>query len=114
MSGRPVVRLALTFALIVFLVLPALVQAAPWPGRGTDRPTVLELLESLMPDAVRAWLRKPAQRGVTLKCSAGIDPNGRPCGVLPECSAGIDPDGKPCGVTPKCSAGIDPNGKPCS
>lgn len=94
MLGRPVVRLALTFALIVALVLPALVQAAPWPGGGADRPAMLELLENLMPDAIRAWFQPPARRGVTLKCSAGIDPNGKPCGVIPKCSAGIDPDGR--------------------
>ena len=112
MSGRSVVRLALTLALTVFLVLPALGQAATsWPLQGADRPALLEFLESLV--AVRTWFQPLARRGVNLKCSAGIDPNGRPCGVLLECSAGIDPDGKPCGVTPKCGAGIDPDGKPC-
>lgn len=83
MYRKSAVRLALTLSLTVFLVLPALGQAAPRPALGPGRASLLELVESLLPEAVRAWLaprtQAPARRGVPLKCSAGIDPNGKPC-----------------------------------
>ena len=83
MSGRPAVRLASTVALILFLVLPDLGQAAPRPALGSSRASLLELVESFLPEAVRAWLapraHAPARPRMPLKCSAGIDPNGKPC-----------------------------------
>lgn len=83
MSGRPAVRLALTLVLTLFLVIPALGEAAPWPVPGSGRASLLELVESLLPEAMRAWLAPrapaPARPRVPLKCGAGIDPNGKPC-----------------------------------
>jgi hypothetical protein len=83
MSGRPAVRLVSTLALTLFLLLPGLGQATPRPALGSSRTSLLELVESFLPEVVRAWLAPrahvPAQPRVPLKCGAGIDPNGKPC-----------------------------------
>lgn len=72
------------------------------PGR--DRPAPVWEMRSLR-EVVQDWLLRriapsPGGReeGVRLKCSAGIDPDGKPCAVLGDCGAGIDPDGQPCAV----------------
>ena len=85
MSGKPAIRPSLILALTAALALPSFGQAAStrWADQKVSRPALLEFFESLLPEAVRTWFepqgKSPARRGVTPKCGAGIDPDGKPC-----------------------------------
>lgn len=94
---------------VVCLSLIPFVIATEAAGRGNaspdrDRPTAVWEMRSLR-DVVQDWILRriappPGRReeDVQLKCSLGIDPDGKPCALLGDCSAGIDPNGKPCAV----------------
>jgi hypothetical protein len=92
---------------IVYLSLIPVAIATEAAGRGNaipgrDHPTPVWETRSLR-EVVQDWILRriappPGRReeDVQLKCSMGIDPDGKPCALLEECSAGIDPNGRPC------------------
>lgn len=94
---------------VVCLSLIPFAIATEAAGRGNaspdrDRPTPLCEMLSLR-ELVQDWILRriappPGSReeNVQLKCSMGIDPDGKPCAVLGDCSAGIDPNGEPCAL----------------
>jgi hypothetical protein len=94
---------------VVCLSLIPFAIATEAAGRGNaspdlDRPAAVWEMRSLR-NVVQDWILRriaplPGRReeAIQLKCSMGIDPNGKPCALLGECSAGIDPDGKPCAL----------------
>ena len=93
--------------LVVCLSLIPCAVATEAAGRGKaspDRSRSSPVWETLsLREVVPGWLLRriapsPGGEGVQLKCSLGIDPDGKPCAVLGDCSAGIDPNGQPCTV----------------
>lgn len=72
----------------VALVMCVLLSVSPSGAAGEefsrDRGGALRALLALMPETVRSWFdepERPAPRRErrALKCSGGIDPNGKPC-----------------------------------
>jgi hypothetical protein len=73
----------------VALVLCVLLSLSPSGAAGEELPRgrtgALHSLLALLPEAVRSWLDErpespaPAPSARALKCSGGIDPNGKPC-----------------------------------
>lgn len=114
---RKAARLAILSVILVLIAATTGAAAGRDAAPGWSRPGIVQEV-TRVPERVWEWIARLA--GIQVKCSGGIDPNGKPCGtsaVQPECSGAIDPDGKPCPtqeVQLKCSAGIDPDGKPCA